>query len=764
MPTAKDALPTTIMDNSLVTATRELGDQVRILRWRPGLGAIHEVEENSFYVGLNLKGKDFRGIDELNQYMKRLTAGGRPVPRIPPETPPEKAQALVYETIGAQRKKRIERCQQALAIYPGCADAWVILSEYEKDTDARREMLEQAVKAGEICLHDAGIDTDDSGRPVRSKRRSGSGGESEESLWGGSARPYMRARLALAQHLYQMVERDRAIKDYRDLLELNSHDNQGVRYLLVSALFELGVDAAANEAAAIVERISDASPMWAWAKVFAEYTKGGGACGSAVPATVTRAYYANPHVVGVLKGEVAIPKRLPESSEYGSEDEAVIYGSLAMGYWKASSGALQWLADAVDSITAGLPSPFGADAPSVKERLARLWRAGGVRGNPAPRDWYYAKALQDHPEFGEVWFTAGAFRGESFTVAGLSPFAHVGLQSAVENILDGVGVVNDSMRAAMNALTGAGLSRHEAVHLLGFVYAFDWIVAEGQASPIDVDGLIAHLRYLTRMGSGQIKPNAVLVTPERNDPCPCGSGRKYKKCCGRDDGWPIPPVVSFARAIKVGQGNVQSHRNLGLLSPVIGRGEYASVEELEDLPPGHPLVVLDNTSAVAEAMWEHGWQFHALWALQENISLARTLDDGDHLATALYAALNTLSQEDGYDSYVSQYASELARMTEDPHEASLLWSTAADAFMTEGKMAQAEEAVNRAVSTGSPHPGAKMVRARYLEQAGRPIEARAAYQEVVESCASSVGQEYEDMAEQAKAGIKRLERKARAAL
>ena len=21
----------------------------------------------------------------------------------------------------------------------------------------------------------------------------------------------------------------------------------------------------------------------------------------------------------------------------------------------------------------------------------------------------------------------------------------------------------------------------------------------------------------------------------RNDPCPCGSGKKYKKCCGRDN-------------------------------------------------------------------------------------------------------------------------------------------------------------------------------------------------------------------------------------
>ena len=23
--------------------------------------------------------------------------------------------------------------------------------------------------------------------------------------------------------------------------------------------------------------------------------------------------------------------------------------------------------------------------------------------------------------------------------------------------------------------------------------------------------------------------------PGRNDPCPCGSGLKYKKCCGRDE-------------------------------------------------------------------------------------------------------------------------------------------------------------------------------------------------------------------------------------
>lgn len=39
------------------------------------------------------------------------------------------------------------------------------------------------------------------------------------------------------------------------------------------------------------------------------------------------------------------------------------------------------------------------------------------------------------------------------------------------------------------------------------------------------------------------------MTTGRNDPCPCGSGLKYKRCClDKDAGW-IPPEVreSIAR-------------------------------------------------------------------------------------------------------------------------------------------------------------------------------------------------------------------------
>jgi uncharacterized protein YecA (UPF0149 family) len=30
----------------------------------------------------------------------------------------------------------------------------------------------------------------------------------------------------------------------------------------------------------------------------------------------------------------------------------------------------------------------------------------------------------------------------------------------------------------------------------------------------------------------KVPPVHADATPGRNDPCPCGSGKKYKKCCG----------------------------------------------------------------------------------------------------------------------------------------------------------------------------------------------------------------------------------------
>ena len=49
---------------------------------------------------------------------------------------------------------------------------------------------------------------------------------------------------------------------------------------------------------------------------------------------------------------------------------------------------------------------------------------------------------------------------------------------------------------------------------------------------IDVDG--KQEEHLLELDTLLNKPKAVTIekTPERNAPCSCGSGKKYKKCCG----------------------------------------------------------------------------------------------------------------------------------------------------------------------------------------------------------------------------------------
>ena len=48
----------------------------------------------------------------------------------------------------------------------------------------------------------------------------------------------------------------------------------------------------------------------------------------------------------------------------------------------------------------------------------------------------------------------------------------------------------------------------------------------------DQHGIIAKHKELKEAEAKQHTPITKDREPGRNDPCPCGSGKKYKKCCG----------------------------------------------------------------------------------------------------------------------------------------------------------------------------------------------------------------------------------------
>ena len=45
--------------------------------------------------------------------------------------------------------------------------------------------------------------------------------------------------------------------------------------------------------------------------------------------------------------------------------------------------------------------------------------------------------------------------------------------------------------------------------------------ADAKENTLELDGIL-----------NKPKPTVFEKTPKRNDPCSCGSGKKYKKCCG----------------------------------------------------------------------------------------------------------------------------------------------------------------------------------------------------------------------------------------
>ncbi len=80
------------------------------------------------------------------------------------------------------------------------------------------------------------------------------------------------------------------------------------------------------------------------------------------------------------------------------------------------------------------------------------------------------------------------------------------------------------------------------------------VVAVKRGAPSDSRGIVEFIARFTRQDEpielhevarfereegiwryrdGQIRPTATAAVPGRNEPCSCGSGRKYKKCCGR---------------------------------------------------------------------------------------------------------------------------------------------------------------------------------------------------------------------------------------
>ena len=236
----------------------------------------------------------------------------------------DEAQEIMYDAWESQSEKEaVALAQKALSVSADCADAYNLLAESARCLEEATRLYRCGVEAGERALGKKAFKED------------------VGYFWGIlETRPYMRARAGLAQCLWSAGQRDEAVEHYQDMLRLNPNDNQGIRDVLMACLLEMGRN---EEAEALHKRYEkDGMATWAYSRALIDFRKGGD--GDAARRSLAKALEINKHVPVYLTGKKKLPRSLPDHYGFGDDNEAVLYATDHMPSWKATSGALEWLA------------------------------------------------------------------------------------------------------------------------------------------------------------------------------------------------------------------------------------------------------------------------------------------------------------------------------------------------------------------------------------------------------------------------------------
>ncbi|MGA1797029.1 MAG: hypothetical protein ACMUIL_14355 [bacterium] len=240
----------------------------------------------------------------------------------------DEAQDIMYSAWDAPTPEHaVALARKALTISPDCADAYNLLAqETAESLEEAIDLFRKGVEAGE--------------RAIGKKAFKDKAGD----FWGYlETRPYMRARAGLAECLWEAGHREEAVEHYWEMLRLNLNDNQGMRDILIPCLIELGRDEDAERL--FKQYADDCMAVWMYSRTLLDFRKYGASQGA--DKSLKAAINENRHVPSYLLGRTKLPRTLPDHYGLGDNNEAILYASGNMAAWKATSGALEWLATRV---------------------------------------------------------------------------------------------------------------------------------------------------------------------------------------------------------------------------------------------------------------------------------------------------------------------------------------------------------------------------------------------------------------------------------
>lgn len=276
---------------------------------------------------------------------KELARAGEPgdeaAPAIPdsPESAAWKLVEQAWKTVG---RRRVALARQALAIWPDCVDALILLAGREPDPERSLAMYSRAVEVAERALDPLLLETHAGG------------------VWAfHEARPYLRARFGLVQALLAVDRCDEAVFHLEELLRLDSADHVGARRRLVDILLLLERD---REAARLLDACPDEILAHSvYSRTLLAFRREGDSPGARN--CLTLALSRNRFVPEYLLTDEMPPIPTMPLCRPGGRSEAFLYGISSSAVWDSTPGALDWL----------------------RERLSRRRKPGRRSGKPGNR-------------------------------------------------------------------------------------------------------------------------------------------------------------------------------------------------------------------------------------------------------------------------------------------------------------------------------------------------------------------------------------------
>ncbi len=286
--------------------------------------ALNDSDDKWLSITRYVREQEFKSNKELESTLLNLITKGE-LKKASPKQRLDIAQSVMYEVWEEpDRKRRNKLTNIALAISADCADAYNQMAEDTRVRGKQRAILEKAVKAGERALGKEFFEIN------------------AGHFWGMTeTRPYMRARAGLAQCLWDCGEHDAALSHYQDMLRLNPGDNQGIRYIMLARLAELGRYTELERFMNGGRYKNDCGADWLYTKTLVAFTKQGD--GRDAETALHQALQGNRHVPDYLIGKKRIPRELPDHITIGGENEAYCYAAEFLAAWKKAPGAIDWL-------------------------------------------------------------------------------------------------------------------------------------------------------------------------------------------------------------------------------------------------------------------------------------------------------------------------------------------------------------------------------------------------------------------------------------